>query len=121
MVSCSSPPKETSCPTCCNQKLGAMLKLVKIRSHSESDMMHKKNGNLVLVAMKKGNPIHHEVYYVDSPDRAAFKRFANNIDKALKSFEYSSEWPDLISALGKLNKVSPPELEPHVDHIFETM
>jgi hypothetical protein len=74
MVSCSSPPKETSCLTCCNQKLGAMLKLVKIRSHSESDMMHKKNGNLVLVAMKKGNPIQHEVYYVDSPDRAAFKR-----------------------------------------------
>lgn len=27
------------------------------------------------------------------------------VDKALKSFEYTSEWADLISALGKLNKV----------------
>lgn len=27
------------------------------------------------------------------------------VDKALKNFEYSSEWADLISALGKLNKV----------------
>lgn len=27
------------------------------------------------------------------------------MDKALKSFEYTSEWADLISALGKLNKV----------------
>uniref|UniRef100_A0A8D9B3L0 Protein dopey-1 homolog n=1 Tax=Cacopsylla melanoneura TaxID=428564 RepID=A0A8D9B3L0_9HEMI len=34
-----------------------------------------------------------------------YRVFASNIDKALKSFEYSSEWPDLISALGKLNKV----------------
>lgn len=29
----------------------------------------------------------------------------NAVDKALKSFEYTSEWADLISALGKLNKV----------------
>jgi hypothetical protein len=27
------------------------------------------------------------------------------VDKALKNFEYTSEWADLISALGKLNKV----------------
>lgn len=27
------------------------------------------------------------------------------MDKALKNFEYTSEWADLISALGKLNKV----------------
>ena len=31
--------------------------------------------------------------------------YTNGIDKALKNFEYSSEWPDLISALGKLSKV----------------
>ena len=27
------------------------------------------------------------------------------VDKALKSFEYTTEWADLIAALGKLNKV----------------
>lgn len=32
-------------------------------------------------------------------------RYVNAVDKALKSFEYTSEWADLISALGKLNKV----------------
>lgn len=34
-----------------------------------------------------------------------FFRYVNSVDKALKSFEYTSEWADLISALGKLNKV----------------
>jgi len=34
-----------------------------------------------------------------------YKQFINAIDKCLKSFEYSSEWADLISCLGKLNKV----------------
>lgn len=34
-----------------------------------------------------------------------FYRYVNSVDKALKSFEYTSEWADLISALGKLNKV----------------
>lgn len=34
-----------------------------------------------------------------------YRQFINAIEKALKSFEYSSEWADLISALGKLNKV----------------
>ncbi|KAJ8869978.1 hypothetical protein PR048_028989 [Dryococelus australis] len=33
-------------------------------------------------------------------------RYVSAVDKALKSFEYTSEWADLISALGKLNKVS---------------
>lgn len=32
-------------------------------------------------------------------------RYVNAVDKALKNFEYSSEWADLIAALGKLNKV----------------
>lgn len=35
-----------------------------------------------------------------------FFRYVNAVDKALKSFEYTSEWADLISALGKLNKVN---------------
>ncbi|XP_065649698.1 protein dopey-1 isoform X2 [Hydra vulgaris] len=34
-----------------------------------------------------------------------YKQFIAAIDKALKTFEYSSEWADLISCLGKLNKV----------------
>lgn len=34
-----------------------------------------------------------------------YRQFINAVDKALKNFEYSSEWADLISALGKLNKV----------------
>lgn len=37
---------------------------------------------------------------------AKYRVYMSNIDKALKNFEYSSEWADLISALGKLNKVS---------------
>jgi Dopey, N-terminal len=36
---------------------------------------------------------------------AKYRVYMQNIDKALKNFEYSSEWADLISALGKLNKV----------------
>ena len=35
-----------------------------------------------------------------------YRQFVTAVEKALKSFEYSSEWADLISALGKLNKVS---------------
>ncbi|XP_014250328.1 protein dopey-1 homolog isoform X1 [Cimex lectularius] len=34
-----------------------------------------------------------------------YRLYTNAIDKALKNFEYSTEWADLISALGKLNKV----------------
>ncbi|XP_050520181.1 protein dopey-1 homolog isoform X5 [Daktulosphaira vitifoliae] len=34
-----------------------------------------------------------------------YRMYVNAVDKALKSFEYTSEWADLISALGKLNKV----------------
>nr|CAD7588635.1 unnamed protein product [Timema genevievae] len=35
-----------------------------------------------------------------------YRVYVSAVDKALKSFEYTSEWADLISALGKLNKVS---------------
>lgn len=35
-----------------------------------------------------------------------YRNYVAAVDKALKNFEYSSEWADLISALGKLNKVS---------------
>ncbi|XP_073990011.1 protein DOP1 homolog isoform X1 [Rhodnius prolixus] len=34
-----------------------------------------------------------------------YRVYVNAVDKALKNFEYSSEWADLIAALGKLNKV----------------
>ncbi|XP_017772866.1 PREDICTED: protein dopey-1 homolog isoform X2 [Nicrophorus vespilloides] len=34
-----------------------------------------------------------------------YRMFTGAVDKALKNFEYTSEWADLISALGKLNKV----------------
>ncbi|XP_037079103.1 LOW QUALITY PROTEIN: protein dopey-1-like [Pollicipes pollicipes] len=34
-----------------------------------------------------------------------YRQYIAAVDKALKSFEYTSEWADLISALGKLNKV----------------
>ena len=36
---------------------------------------------------------------------AKYKQYSNQIDKALRSFEASNEWADLISALGKLQKV----------------
>ena len=34
-----------------------------------------------------------------------FFRYMSQVDKALKAFEYTTEWADLIAALGKLNKV----------------
>ncbi|XP_042903309.1 protein DOP1A isoform X2 [Parasteatoda tepidariorum] len=34
-----------------------------------------------------------------------YRSYISAVDKALKSFEYTSEWADLISALAKLNKV----------------
>ena len=34
-----------------------------------------------------------------------YRAYISQVDKALKNFEYTSEWADLISALGKLNKV----------------
>jgi len=35
-----------------------------------------------------------------------FSSYVAAMEKALKNFEYSSDWPDLINALTKLNKVS---------------
>ena len=35
-----------------------------------------------------------------------YRQFIAAVEKALRSFESTSEWADLISALGKLNKVS---------------
>ncbi|XP_030561044.1 protein dopey-1 homolog [Drosophila novamexicana] len=35
---------------------------------------------------------------------AKYRQYMTNIDKALRNFEYSSEWADLIAALGKLSK-----------------
>lgn len=34
-----------------------------------------------------------------------YRNYAAVIEKALRNFESSSEWADLISSLGKLNKV----------------
>lgn len=34
-----------------------------------------------------------------------YKAYASAVDKALKSFESTTEWADLIAALGKLGKV----------------
>ena len=39
-------------------------------------------------------------------DEPKYRNYISCVDKALKSFEYTSEWADLISALGKLNKVN---------------
>ncbi|XP_058457141.1 protein dopey-1 homolog isoform X2 [Malaya genurostris] len=41
----------------------------------------------------------------DLMKQSKYRVYMSNIDKTLKNFEYSSEWADLISALGKLNKV----------------
>lgn len=43
---------------------------------------------------------------LDLPKDAKYKSFIAQVDKSLKSFEYSTEWADLISALGRLIKVS---------------
>ena len=47
-----------------------------------------------------------------SPDEIAllnsdskYKNYVSSIEKALKNFESSTEWADLISSLGKLKKV----------------
>ena len=36
---------------------------------------------------------------------AKYRSYMSLVDKALKGFEYTTEWADLIAALGKLNKV----------------
>lgn len=34
-----------------------------------------------------------------------YKTYSQNVDRALRTFENSNEWADLISALGRLTKV----------------
>ena len=34
-----------------------------------------------------------------------YKQYSVAVERALKSFEVSTEWPDLISSLARLNKV----------------
>lgn len=34
-----------------------------------------------------------------------YKQFSAAVERALKTFEVSTEWPDLISSLARLNKV----------------
>ena len=38
-------------------------------------------------------------------NNAKYRQYVSIMDKALKSFESSSEWADLISSLGKVIKV----------------
>lgn len=47
-------------------------------------------------------------------DNPKYRTYASQVEKALKNFEYSTEWADLISALGKLNKV----LQANTSHQF---
>ena len=47
-----------------------------------------------------------------------FKAYSTAVDKALKGFEYSSEWADLISALAKLIKVTSREKEENKLFVF---
>lgn len=35
-----------------------------------------------------------------------YRNYVNQVEKALKAFEFTTEWADLISALVKLNKVN---------------
>lgn len=35
-----------------------------------------------------------------------YRQYVAAVEKALKTFEYPTEWADLISALGKLHKVN---------------
>ena len=41
----------------------------------------------------------------DPPNDPKYRIFARDIDKALKAFEGTSRWTDLIFALGRLIKV----------------
>ena len=34
-----------------------------------------------------------------------YRQYMTEVEKALRAFEYTSEWADLIAALGRLNKV----------------
>ena len=34
-----------------------------------------------------------------------YRQYVTEVDRSLRAFEYTSEWADLISALGRLNKV----------------
>ena len=38
---------------------------------------------------------------VDFTTEAKYKQFSYEVEKALRNFELSTEWPDLISALAK--------------------
>ena len=38
-------------------------------------------------------------------DDAKQKKYTAELERALRAFEYTSEWADLIAALGKLAKV----------------
>lgn len=42
----------------------------------------------------------------DFTTETKYKQFSYEVERALRNFELSTEWPDLISALTRLNKVN---------------
>lgn len=42
----------------------------------------------------------------DFATEAKYKQYSHDVERALRNFELSTEWPDLISALTRLNKVT---------------
>ena len=44
--------------------------------------------------------------YIANVSSSKYKTYVQSVDRALKTFENPNEWADLISALGKLTKVS---------------
>jgi len=47
---------------------------------------------------------HEELTLLNSDSK--FRNYVSAVEKALKNFESSTEWADLISSLGKLKKVN---------------
>jgi hypothetical protein len=47
---------------------------------------------------------HDEINLLNTDSK--FRNYVSSIEKALKNFESSTEWADLIASLGKLKKVS---------------
>ena len=48
----------------------------------------------------------HKTAKMENQQNQLNKQYVAAVDKALKAFEYTTEWADLIAALGKLIKVS---------------
>ncbi|KAK2156157.1 hypothetical protein LSH36_220g03048 [Paralvinella palmiformis] len=67
-----------------------------------------KHGADILLSTIPTSPIGMNVLNLEECELLSdskYRAYISQVDKALKNFEYTSEWADLISALGKLNKV----------------